>query len=123
MNSICDSAAWDCRGTSTTPASRVTLDSTWDAVATSAFGSSARASKARCRLWMSPSPGGCTLSSVLTKNRYPLSVGMRPAEVCGEATKPCSSRSAITLRTVAELSCRPDSRDSTRDPTGWPSRM
>ena len=37
---------------------------------------------------------------------------MRPAEVCGELTKPSSSRSATTLRMVAEDSARPDSRDS-----------
>ena len=34
-----------------------------------------------------------------------------------------SSRSAMTLRIVAALRFRPRSRDSVREPTGWPSRM
>jgi len=69
------------------------------------------------------SSSGRSRSSESTKKRYPLSVGTRPAEVWGEATNPSCSRSAMTLRTVAEESCSPDSRDSAREPTGWPSRM
>ena len=37
------------------------------------------------------------------KKRYPASVGTRPAEVCGESTRPISSSLAIILRIVAEL--------------------
>src|SRR5690606_31406281 len=46
-----------------------------------------------------------------------------PADVCGEVTKPISSRSAMMLRIVAGLKSSPESRDSVRDPTGCPSRM
>ena len=66
----------------------------------------------------SSSKGARALSSESTKNRYPLSVGTRPAEVCGELTKPSCSRSATMLRMVAEDKASPDSRDSARDPTG-----
>jgi hypothetical protein len=48
---------------------------------------------------------------------------MRPAEVCGEATNPRSSRSAMTLRMVAEDRLKPESRDKVREPTGCPSRI
>ena len=61
--------------------------------------------------------GARDFSSESTKKRYPLSVGMRPADVWGELTKPSCSRSATMLRMVAEDSARPDSRDSERDPT------
>ena len=52
-----------------------------------------------------------------------LGVGMRPAEVCGLAMKPISSRSAMTLRIVAGESSSPDCLDSAREPTGWPSAI
>src|SRR5688572_24986427 len=50
-------------------------------------------------------------------------VGTRPADVCGDLTKPSSSRSETMLRIVAGLKSRPDSRDNVREPTGCPSRM
>jgi hypothetical protein len=50
-------------------------------------------------------------------------VGMRPAEVCGLATSPISSRSDMTLRMVAGDRSSPEARDSVRDPTGCPSAM
>ena len=111
------------RGTVTTPARRVTLESACEALAISALASSTPGSSRRCSSSRSLASGTRRRSSVLTKKRYPLSVGMRPAEVCGEVTKPSSSRSAMTLRTVAELRVSPDSRDSVRDPTGMPSRI
>ena len=111
-----------CRGSVTTPASCVTLDSSCDATATSAFGSS---------LLMHRPDAGCRssrLRSSLERLRVaaayrrrtgsPCRSGTRPAEVCGELTNPSSSRSAMTLRMVAELSSVPESRDSVREPTG-----
>ena len=44
---------------------------------------------------------GLTSANLSTKTRYPRSVGMRPALVCGAVIKPSSSRSAISLRIVA----------------------
>lgn len=44
---------------------------------------------------------GFTSASRSTKRRYPLSVGMRPALVCGWAMYPSSSSAAMSLRTVA----------------------
>ena len=66
----------------------------------------------------SAAENGLTPDSRSTNSRYPLSVGTRPALVCGCTMKPCSSSTAISLRMVAgETSrlCR-----STRDfePTG-----
>ena len=55
--------------------------------------------------------------------RKPVMVGMRPAEVWGDETSPRSSRSAITLRTVAGLRSSPVSLARVREPTGCPSRM
>lgn len=52
-----------------------------------------------------------------------MGVGTRPAEVCGEATSPMSSRSDMILRMVAGLSSMPESLASVREPTGSPSRM
>ena len=49
--------------------------------------------------------GSCvaTCNRVSTKSRYPLAVGILPAEVWGEVKNPRSSRSDIMLRTVAGL--------------------
>ena len=44
---------------------------------------------------------GLTLDSRSTKSRYPLSVGIRPALVCGCAMKPCSSSTAMSFLMVA----------------------
>ena len=50
----------------------------------------------RCA-WVS----GRTSVSWSTKTRYPLSVGMRPEDVCGAAMSSSSSRRAMSLRIVA----------------------
>jgi hypothetical protein len=57
-------------------------------------------------------------ASRLTKTRYPLSVGMRPDEVCGAAMSSSSSSSAMSLRMVAAET--PNEWRSTidLDPTG-----
>ena len=56
-----------------------------------------------------------------TKSRRPVSVGTRPADVCGANKSPASSRSLILLRIEAgEKSNLPD-RASLLDPTGKPS--
>ena len=44
---------------------------------------------------------GLSVLSRSTNTRYPASVGMRPALVCGAAMRPSSSRTAMSLRTVA----------------------
>ena len=44
---------------------------------------------------------GLTLDSRSTNRRYPRSVGTRPALVCGCRMYPSSSRTAMSLRTVA----------------------
>ena len=46
-----------------------------------------------------PGAGACMMPS--TNRRSPLSVGIRPAEVCGRASSPSSSRSCMTLRIEA----------------------
>ena len=53
-----------------------------------------------------------------TKNRYPLSVGIRPALVCGWAISPSSSSAAMSLRTVAGETPRPCRSTSALLPTG-----
>jgi hypothetical protein len=60
------------------------------------------------------------LGSVMwsTKKRYPLSVGTRPADVCGWMRKPSCSSTAISLRTVAELTCTPGALAMWVEPTG-----
>src|SRR3546814_5561382 len=53
-----------------------------------------------------------------TNSRSPNSVGMRPAEVCGLASSPISSRSCMTLRIDAADKPSPDILEIVRDPTG-----
>ena len=50
-------------------------------------------------------------------------VGTRPAEVCGDFSRPICSRSPMTLRTEAALMSMPGRRESVREPTGVPSSM
>src|SRR6267154_1553186 len=57
------------------------------------------------------------------KKRYAVAVGTRPAEVCGWYRKPASSKSAITLRTVAELSDSTCRVEIVREETGSPVSM
>ena len=61
---------------------------------------------------------GLTLESWSTKSRYPLSVGTRPADVCGWAMYPPSSREAMSLRIVAGETPSECRSTSARDPTG-----
>jgi hypothetical protein len=60
------------------------------------------------------------LTSESTYNRYPRSVGMRPAEVCGCVKNPASSKSANTLRTVAGDKFILKLSKIVDDPTGFP---
>lgn len=73
------------------------------------------------RRWASDN--GATVASRSTKYRYPFSVGMRPADVWGWVRYPSSSRAAMSLRIVAELTPRSWSRASAEDPTGSWERM
>ena len=63
-------------------------------------------------------------SSVSTSSsayrRYPLSVGVRPADVCGCVSRPRVSSSASSPRTVDAEKSRPERSTSAREPTGWP---
>ena len=75
-----------------------------------------------CRaIWLrSPSSTLPTSSMASTKNLRPCCVGCRPAEVCGAAISPKSSRSAMTLRTEAGLRPTASMRLRSREPTGAP---
>jgi len=55
-----------------------------------------------------------------TNSRSPDSVGIRPAEVCGAASRPSSSRSCMTLRIEAGDRFIRDNFEIVRDPTGAP---
>ncbi|MNR13587.1 hypothetical protein D3C85_1299980 [compost metagenome] len=70
-----------------------------------------------------PPSSGRAVSIESTNSRYPRGVGIRPADVCGLAMNPISSRSDITLRMVAGERSRPEYLDRVREPTGWPSAM
>ena len=61
---------------------------------------------------------GLTDDSRSTNSRYPLSVGIRPALVCGWAMNPCSSSTAMSLRMVAGDTSRPCRSTRDFDPTG-----
>ena len=69
-------------------------------------------------LWRSMEPNGWTVSSESTKNRYPRGVGILPAEVCGLAIKPISSRSAMIFRMLAGLSSKPEDLANSLEPIG-----
>ena len=69
---------------------------------------------------MSSSDGGRTVRRVVDEETVPAAVGTRPAEVWGETTRPRSSRSAMTLRTVAGLRSNPVSFAKVREPDGLP---
>ena len=55
-----------------------------------------------------------------TYRRYALSVGIRPADVCGWMMNPISSRSDISFRIVAELRFRSVYFEIVLEPTGSP---
>jgi hypothetical protein len=61
---------------------------------------------------------GPTRMSESTYNRYAISVGTRPAEVCGWKRYPFSSRSLIVFRIVAGDTPSPNRRAIVRDPAG-----
>ena len=61
---------------------------------------------------------GLTADSRSTNSRYPLSVGIRPALVCGWVMNPCSSSTAMSLRIVAGETSRPCLSTRDFDPTG-----
>src|SRR5690606_17537257 len=109
------------RGAMTTPAKRDRFDSRVAAVDRTRCGSSGWIRS--CSASVSSTCSGSTTRSVSTKKRYPRGVGMRPADVCGLVMRPISSRSAITLRTVAGERSSPECRESVREPTGCPSAM
>src|SRR4051794_30032883 len=55
-----------------------------------------------------------------TYQRWPASVGTRPAEVCGWASRPCSSSIASSLRTVDGPAAISASPANVFEPTGSP---
>ena len=61
---------------------------------------------------------GATRISESTYRRYAMSVGTRPADVCGWKRYPFSSRSLIVLRIVAGDTPSPKRREIVRDPAG-----
>ena len=61
---------------------------------------------------------GLTALSRSTKSRYPASVGIRPALVCGAAIRPSSSSTAMSLRTVAAETPRWCRSSRALEPTG-----
>ncbi|CAB4936062.1 unannotated protein [freshwater metagenome] len=61
---------------------------------------------------------GLTSANLSTKTRYPLSVGIRPALVCGCVIRPSSSKTAISLRIVAGEIPRPWRSAMDFEPTG-----
>ena len=61
---------------------------------------------------------GLIVVSRSTKSRYPLSVGTRPALVCGWVISPSSSSAAMSLRTVAGETPRPWRSTRALEPTG-----
>ena len=64
--------------------------------------------------------GSATCMMPSTNRRRPGSVGIRPAEVCGAASRPDSSRSCMTLRIEAGERLSVEVREMVREPTGWP---
>ena len=66
---------------------------------------------------------GSTANRLSTKKRKPWLVGTLPAEVCGDLTKPRSSKRAMMLRTVAGLTDTLGCPASALDATGRPLLM
>ena len=64
--------------------------------------------------------GSATCMIASTNSLRPVSVGIRPAEVCGWLSSPSSSRSCMTLRIEADDRLRCEVREMVREPTGWP---
>ena len=74
-----------------------------------------------CSILRRSSPVTSSISKIPSTNmRKPSCVGIRPALVCGLSSRPRCSRSCITLRTVAALTCSESVRVRVRDPTGSP---
>jgi hypothetical protein len=72
----------------------------------------------RSRFARSAADGAAGSMMRSTKNRYALSVGTRPADVCGWKRYPFSSRSLMVLRTVAADTPSSYERDTLRLPAG-----
>ena len=70
------------------------------------------------RLSSTEGSAACIMPS--TNSRNPVSVGIRPAEVWGAASRPSSSRSCITLRMEAGDRLSDAILLIVRDPTGIP---
>ena len=104
------------------PSPRETAASTWLARSITASGVCAASSSRRIH-WRSSGLAVACAATCSTKKRYAAAVGTRPAEVCGWYRKPASSRSAITLRTVAELSGSTWRLAMLREETGSPVSM
>ena len=64
--------------------------------------------------------GSATRIMPSTNSRNPISVGIRPALVCGWLSNPSASSSAMTLRIEAGDRAKGRSWDNVRDPTGSP---
>ena len=104
-------------GASTTPAAWLRPDSAADAAASaSSIGWSRTILRSISRCSRGSGADACMIPS--TNRRSPLSVGIRPAEVCGCVSSPRSSSSCITPRIDAgERLIEPA---STFEPTGCP---
>ncbi len=79
--------------------------------------------KELCSISKSALFGDFIVTKLSTKKRYPLCVGILPAEVCGLEMKPASSRSFIIFLIDAELRSRPEEAVKVFEPTGWPSAI
>ena len=121
-NSICLRLTWLRRGVVIRQVIWVNCDNTLDAALTNSEEDISGCSSASIS-FVRASCQGSTLNSVSTKKRRPSCVGILPAEVCGELTKPRASRSPITLRTVAEETCTSGSIAKALEATGVPSAI
>jgi hypothetical protein len=103
-----------------TTASRLVICESVSDVVRIACSTSRRISDSSIRRCTSnPSP---ELSIRSTIYRWPVSVGTRPAETCGCASRPCSSSSASSLRIVDGPQSKSGSAAIDFDATGWPVR-
>lgn len=70
--------------------------------------------------WRSFSSKDPISSKPSTNSFKPLSVGIRPADVCGDANKPANSNSDMTFLTVADDNGKSNNPDNVFDPIGSP---
>ena len=106
----------------TTPAPRETPDSMAEASARAVSRVWPEAAARICASMRARSSEVTSPISIMasTKKRRPVSVGRRPALVCGAKISPAASRSAITLRIEAGESAIGRMRERWREPTGSP---